>query len=255
MAEAYIVAAARTAGGKKGGRVSGVASGRTWRQPSWIRWSSAPAPIPALVEDVIMGCVMPGRRAGIQRRAQRRARFQAARKRAGHQRGPAMRLLAAGAALRSAGRDERIDGLRDRGRRGKHEPRAHGAFGRAANEERLRHLQEPAARRKISRHPVQPIHGRRDDGEEIRPDPRRARRVRLSQPQKGHRGDASRRLQGRDPAGGSDTAGRRQGDAHRRRRHPLRRQPGWHQGREAIWPKAGASRRRRRARSATALRA
>ena len=45
MAEAYIVAAARTAGGRKGGRLAG------WHPadlaaPCWIRWSNAPVPTP-----------------------------------------------------------------------------------------------------------------------------------------------------------------------------------------------------------------
>jgi len=57
MAEAYIVAAARTAGGKKGGRVSGVhpvdlAAGIL---DSLVERTGAD---PELVEDVIMGCVM-----------------------------------------------------------------------------------------------------------------------------------------------------------------------------------------------------
>ena len=55
MAEAYIVAAARTAGGRKGGRWP--AGTRPISPPRCsMRWSSAGAD-PALVEDVIMGCV------------------------------------------------------------------------------------------------------------------------------------------------------------------------------------------------------
>ena len=56
MAEAYIVAAARTAGGRKGGRLSG------WH-PADLSAQVLDALIartgidPALVEDVIMGCV------------------------------------------------------------------------------------------------------------------------------------------------------------------------------------------------------
>jgi acetyl-CoA C-acetyltransferase len=56
MAEAYIVAAARTAGGKKGGRLSG------WH-PSDLAAQVLDALVertgvdPALIEDVIMGCV------------------------------------------------------------------------------------------------------------------------------------------------------------------------------------------------------
>jgi acetyl-CoA C-acetyltransferase len=56
MAEAYIVAAARTAGGRKGGRLSGVHPADLAGQviDSLIDRSGAD---PALVEDVIMGCV------------------------------------------------------------------------------------------------------------------------------------------------------------------------------------------------------
>ena len=57
MAEAYIVAAARTAGGKKGGRVSGVhpVDLAATVLNSLIDRTGAD---PAMVEDVIMGCVM-----------------------------------------------------------------------------------------------------------------------------------------------------------------------------------------------------
>jgi acetyl-CoA C-acetyltransferase len=57
MAEAYIVAAARTAGGRKGGRLAG------WH-PVDLAASVLDALVdrsgadPARVEDVIMGCVM-----------------------------------------------------------------------------------------------------------------------------------------------------------------------------------------------------
>jgi acetyl-CoA C-acetyltransferase len=56
MGEAYIVAAARTAGGRKGGRVSG------WH-PADLAGTVLDALVersgadPALIEDVIMGCV------------------------------------------------------------------------------------------------------------------------------------------------------------------------------------------------------
>ena len=57
MAEAYIVAAARTAGGRKGGRLAG------WH-PADLGGAVLDALLdrsgadPALIEDVIMGCVM-----------------------------------------------------------------------------------------------------------------------------------------------------------------------------------------------------
>ena len=59
MAEAYIVAAARTAGGRKGGRLAG------WH-PADLAASVLNALVdrsgvdPALVDDVIMGCVGQG---------------------------------------------------------------------------------------------------------------------------------------------------------------------------------------------------
>ena len=56
MGEAYIVAATRTAGGKKGGKVSGwhpVDLGGTIINALLDRTDADPA----LVEDVIMGCV------------------------------------------------------------------------------------------------------------------------------------------------------------------------------------------------------
>jgi acetyl-CoA C-acetyltransferase len=56
MAEAYIVAAARTAGGRKGGRLSGIHPADLAGQviDSLIDRSGAD---PALVDDVVMGCV------------------------------------------------------------------------------------------------------------------------------------------------------------------------------------------------------
>src|SRR5436190_11121562 len=57
MAEAYIVAAARTAGGRRGGRLAGWHPVDLAAQvlDALVQRSKAD---PALVEDVIMGCVM-----------------------------------------------------------------------------------------------------------------------------------------------------------------------------------------------------
>jgi hypothetical protein len=57
MAEAYIVAAARTAGGRRGGRLSGWHPAELAAQviDALIERTNAD---PALVEDVIMGCVL-----------------------------------------------------------------------------------------------------------------------------------------------------------------------------------------------------
>ena len=113
MAEAYIVAAARTAGGRRGGKLAG------WH----------PADLAAQVIDALVGARrhrpgrgrgrdprlrQPGRRAGQQRGAQRGAGLEAARIGAGHLGRPAMRLLAAGAAFRGAGRDVGQHGRGDR---------------------------------------------------------------------------------------------------------------------------------------------
>src|SRR5262245_62838684 len=57
MAEAFIVAAARTAGGRKGGRLAGWHPADLAAQvlDSLVERSGAD---PAQIEDVIMGCVM-----------------------------------------------------------------------------------------------------------------------------------------------------------------------------------------------------
>ena len=168
MAEAYIVAAARTAGGRKGGRLAG------WH----------PADLAASVLDSLVdrtrrrsrpdrrrdhGLRDAGRRAVQQRRAQRRDGLEAAGERARHLDRPPVRLVAAGAAFRGAGRDVRHDGHRDRRRRGIDDAGADGPGLAAAGQERLWPLQEPGHREAISEHRVQPVHRRGNDGGEIRP--------------------------------------------------------------------------------------
>ena len=116
MAEAYIVAAARTAGGKKGGKLMG------WH-PVDLAAQVLNALVdrtgidPATVEDVIMGCVgQAGEQStNVARNAVLASKLPA--KRARHVRRPAMRVLAAGAAFRGAGRDVGLARLRDRVRR------------------------------------------------------------------------------------------------------------------------------------------
>ena len=56
MAEAYIVAAARTAGGRKGGRLAGWHPADLAAQVLNALMDRTGAD-PALVEDVILGCV------------------------------------------------------------------------------------------------------------------------------------------------------------------------------------------------------
>ncbi len=158
----------------------------------------------------------PGRRAGDQRRAQRHSRLAPAPACARHQRRPPMRLLAAGAAFRCAGRDERRDGCRDRNGRRKHDARADGFVGGAAGAERLRHLYEPGDRQEISERPVLPVHGRGDDGREVQALEGHARRVRLSEPPEGDRGDAGRTLRGRNRAARGYARRWLEGEAHGR---------------------------------------
>ena len=81
MAEAYIVAAARTAGGRRGGRLSGWHPADLAAQVIDALLERTTAD-PALVDDVIMGCVLQageqsgciGRMAGLPRSCRRRCR-------------------------------------------------------------------------------------------------------------------------------------------------------------------------------------
>ena len=198
-----------------------LASGRSRRQGSRCI-GGAHARRPGADRRRDHGLRQPGRPAGRQRRAQRHPGFEAAGERAGHERRPAVRLVATGAALRRAGRDVGRDGRGDRRGRGKHEPRADGLVLAAAGEERLRHAEEPEDGRALSRHPVQPVHGRRDAGEEVRPDERRARRVRIQQSSARDRRHQGRRVRSRSAADRDHAARRPQGTASRRRRYSLR---------------------------------
>ena len=87
---------------------------------------------PALVDDVIMGCVMQVGRPGAQHRPQRRARRRLARVGARHHHRPPVRLVAAGGPLRRPGRHGRRLRHRRRRRRRGHEPRADGRLDRRA---------------------------------------------------------------------------------------------------------------------------
>ena len=145
MAEAYIVAAARTAGGRKGGRLAG------WH-PADLAASVLDSLVdrtgvdPAQIEDVIMGCVM---QAGEQSNNIARNAVMASKlpeSVPAHLDRPPVRLVAAGAAFRGAGRDVRRHGRRDRRRRGVDDARADGPRLVAAGQERLWPLQEPGHR-------------------------------------------------------------------------------------------------------------
>ena len=107
---------------------------------------------PALVDDVIMGCVMQvGEQAlNIGRNAALAAGLP--RDRCAAPRRPPVRVVAAGRALRRAGRDRRRVRRRDRRRRREHEPRADGRVGRRRQSIPVRPdddraLPEPRARR------------------------------------------------------------------------------------------------------------
>ena len=103
---AYIVAATRTAGGRKGGRLAG------WHPADLAAAvldsiARATGADPAQVEDVIMGCVgQAGEQANnIARNAVLASRLPESVP--GTSRRPPMRLVAAGAAFRRPGGDER----------------------------------------------------------------------------------------------------------------------------------------------------
>src|ERR1700674_3203237 len=142
MAEAYIVAAARTAGGRKGGRLAG------WH-PADLAASVLDALVdrsgaaPDQVEDVIMGCVM---QAGEQSNNIARNAIMASKlpeSVPGTVRRSPVRVVAAGAAFRSPSGDVGHHGHRDRRRRRSHDPGADGSCVVAARQERLWALQKP----------------------------------------------------------------------------------------------------------------
>ena len=250
---AYIVAATRTAGGRKGGKLAGwhpIDLGAAVLDSVLDRTGIDPA----AVDDVVMGCVgqVGEQSLNVARNAVLASRMPESVP--GTVRRPPVRLLAAGAAVRRAGGDERHAGHRHRLGRREHDPRADGPLGGAAGAGRHGQPEEPADGGSLPQHPVQPVRRRRDGRREVQPDQGPDRRVRLRHHPARHRGDPRRRVQGRDhPDQDQGRRGRRE-PAHRRRGHPLRRLAGGHQGREA------AARRRRGspppppARSATAPR-
>ncbi len=232
MAEAYIVAAARTAGGRKGGRLAGwhPADLAAKVLDSLVERSGA---APDQIEDVIMGCVM---QAGEQSNNIARNAIMASKlpesvpgTSIDRQCGSSQQALHFAAQAVMSG----DHGHRDRGRRGIDDPRADGPRLAASRQERLRPLQEPGHRAAISEHRVQPVHRRGDDGGEIRALEGRARRIFLQQPPARDRGDPGRPFQERDRAGADHPRRRLDRYPYHRRRHPLRRQPRRHQGRQA----------------------
>ena len=189
MSAAYIVAAARTAAGRKGGRLSG------WH-PADLAGKVLDALVerthadPALIDDVIMGCVSQvGEQAGnVARNAVLASKLPESvpGTTVDRQCGSSQQALHfAAQAVMSGAMDVVIAaGVESMSRV------PMGLSVAAAGEERLRHAEEPEDGRALSRHPVQPVHGRRDDGGEVRPDEGRARRVRAQQPSARDRRDA-----------------------------------------------------------------
>ena len=166
MAEAYIVAAARTAGGKRGGRLSG------WH----------PVDLAAQVIDALLersqgrpraggrrdhGLRAAGRRAERLHRPHGGAGLEAAASRAGSDHRPAMRFVSAGAAFRRPGGDVRHDGLRHRRGRGKHVAHSDGGAAQGLQGSGAGPLHEPDDPRALPRPRVQPVHGRGNDGREV----------------------------------------------------------------------------------------
>ena len=212
MSTAYIVAAARTAGGRKGGRLSGWhPADLAGTDPRCAGRAHARRSGADRRRD--HGLRQPGRRAGRQRRAQCGAVLEAAGERAGHERRPAVRLVATGAALRRAGGDVGRDGRGDRRGRREHEPRADGLVVAAAGEERLRHAERARRwRRAIPSMQFSQFMGAEMMAEKYELTKDAARRVRLQQSSARDRRHQGRRVRGRSPAARDHAARRRERD-------------------------------------------
>ena len=120
MAEAYIVDAIRTPVGKKNGSLSQV-------HPADLGAHVLKAIVernkldPAVVEDVVFGCLDTARAERRRHRPHLLARHRLHRRGARHDDRSPVRLLSAGRELRGDGRHERYSGRRDRGWRAEHE--------------------------------------------------------------------------------------------------------------------------------------
>ncbi len=171
MRDAVIVEAVRTPLGKRNGALAGV-------HPVELSAHVLKALVertgldPAQVDDVIWGCVVPGRRADPQPRTQRRALRRLARDRPRHHDRPPVRLLAAVRALRRRRPDLRSVRRRRRRWRRVDEPGADVLL------DRRRRPVGPGLLGPLRRRRSEPGHRRRDDGRALGPHPHRARRVR-----------------------------------------------------------------------------
>ena len=245
MPEAYIVAAARTAGGRKGGAL------RDWH-PADMAAEVLDALVeragidPAAVEDVIMGCVgQAGEQAfHIGRNAVLASSLPISRPRRHHR--PPVRLLAAGDPVRRPGGDERHPGRGHRRRGRIDDPGADGPARHPPDAARHRHRPvleaNPGAVRSSD---VQPVRRRRDDRREISVPEGGARRLRARQPPQGGAGDRGGRVRRGDRAA-EDRRRRGQRDPPRQGRgHTLRRHPRRHRLGEAAQGRRQDQRRQR----------
>ena len=198
--EAFIVDAARTAGGKRDGAL------KDWH----------PADLGAAVLDALVERTgdrsrrhrrrdrrlrRTSRRAGLSHRPQHGAGFEASRQRPRRHHRPPVRKLAAVGSFRRAGRDERNAGHGHRSGRREHDARADGHAGHPADAGGHRHRPVAAVDQgPLRRQRLHAVPRRRDDGEEVRLYARGARRFRARKPPQGGCGDAGRSVRGRDRA-------------------------------------------------------
>ena len=244
MAEAYIVATARTAGGRKGGRLAG------WH-PADLAASVLDSLVertgadPAQVEDVIMGCVM---QAGEQSNNIARNAVMASKlpesvpaTSIDRQCGSSQQALhfAAQAVM------SRHHGLRDRRRRRIDDPGADGPRLVAAGQERLRPLQEPGHRGAYPNIMFSQFTGAEMMAEKYGLSKDELDEYSYNSHQRAIAATQAGALQGRNRSAADHP--RRRLDRHppHRRRHPLRRHARRHQGRQADPGRRQAHRRQR----------
>ena len=125
MAEAYIVEAVRTAGGRRNGRLSGIHANDLGAL-SLNAIVDRTGIDPAAIEDVIFGCVTQAGEQSLHVGRNCVLASKLPRERARRHHRPPVRIVAAGDPLRRAGGDVGDAGHGDRGRRREHEPRADG---------------------------------------------------------------------------------------------------------------------------------
>ena len=220
----YIVAATRTAGGRKGGKLAGWHPADLAGQVLDTLLDRTGAD-PALVEDVIMGCVSQvGEQAiNVARNAVLASRLPESvpGTSVDRQCGSSQQALHFAAQAVMSGTQDIViaAGVESMTR----VPMGLSVALPAQNG--FGNPDEPAHAGALSQHPVQPVHGRRDDGREVQPDQGSARRVRLRQPPDApsRRRRAARSRTRSSPIKIKDAEGD-ESHAHGRRRHPLRRQ-------------------------------